>query len=172
MPNKLKFFSLWPSKIDHALKSSAENINLRAYFTLCWCVPAIMTLLPLSSGFHYISIPYVIDCALYIAVMIIGFWCLFRIDEKDQLLALRYFICNYPIFYLICYVVIKSVPFVFLLTLYFFNSGVVGYRDYFVKTYINSNFIYYAEMATNLILHISIFYIICTRYRRFKLLIE
>ena len=41
MSNKNKFFSLRPSKIDKAMKSSTENIDYGIYFILCLCIPAI-----------------------------------------------------------------------------------------------------------------------------------
>jgi len=164
-----KFFSLRPSKIDQAMEFSIDNVNYGIYLTLCWLVPGILTTLPFSVGYKYVSVFFVIDRLIYLITIIVGFSYLFHIDKKNQLLAAKYYICNYPIFYFICYLMIKPIPFIYIIVVYIINSGIAGYKDCVIKTYIDSNFIYYSEIITNAILHMIVFYIIYRRYRKFKL---
>jgi hypothetical protein len=150
------------------MRHSENNINYKLYFILCWCVPRIMSVLPFSSGFHYMSVLFLIDSAIDIITIIIGFAYLFRIDTYNQLFAIKYYICNYPAIYLICYIIIKPITFFYIIIIYLINSKIPGYKDYIIITYINSNFIYYSELVTNTILHIFVFYIIYKRYYNFK----
>jgi len=128
-----------------------------------------MSLLPFSSGFHYLSVFFVADDLIYITIIIIGFACMFHVDKDNQLLAVKYYICNYPTIYSICFIIIKPASLLYIGILYFINSGSVEYKNYLIKTYVDSDFIYYSEIITNTILYALVFFIIYRRYRKFKL---
>ena len=168
MKTSKKYFTLSPRKIEAALIEKNVEINYGGYLFLCFSIPSIASFLPFGTSYEYLSFFFLLDFIFYIIITSIGIIYAFQKETESQLNILKYYICNYPGLYFLVYLVIKPIPYLIIALLYLVGTD-AGQKNIIIEKYIESDFLKYAEVITNIFLYIFIFYFLNKKYRRFKL---
>lgn len=168
MKTSKKYFTLSPRKIEAALIEKNEEINYGGYLLLCLGVPSIASLLPFGTNYEYLSFFFLFDFIFYIIITSIGIICAFQKETESQINILKYYICNYPSLYFLFYLIIKPIPYLVIALLYLAGAD-AGQKNIIIEKYIESDFLKYVEIITNIFLYIFIYYFLNKKYRNFKL---